>query len=95
MRSIFPADRRIAALAVGLHKKGLVRTLYLQLKKLAIIKKNPLKEAIKSIPDEFTLEELVDKLVLLDKIEKGNRDSIEGNTVSEVELEEEMKKWFK
>jgi len=31
----------------------------------------------------------------LDKIEKGNRDSIEGNTVSEVELEEEMKKWFK
>jgi hypothetical protein len=60
-----------------------------------MIKKNELKETIESFPDEFTLEELVDKLILLDKIEKGNRDSIEGNTVSEVELEEEMKKWFK
>jgi hypothetical protein len=60
-----------------------------------MIKKNQLKETIESFPDEFTLEELVDKLILLDKIEKGNRDSIEGNTLSEVELEEEMKKWFK
>lgn len=60
-----------------------------------MIKKNQLKETIESFPDEFTLEELVDKLILLDKIEKGNRDSIEGNTVSEVELEAEMKKWFK
>ena len=60
-----------------------------------MIKKNQLKETIESFPDEFTLEELVDKLILLDKIEKGNRDSIEGNTVSEAELEEEMKKWFK
>ena len=60
-----------------------------------MIKKKQLKETIESFPDEFTLEELVDKLILLDKIEKGNRDSIEGNTVSEVELEEEMKKWFK
>lgn len=60
-----------------------------------MIKKNQLKETIESFPDEFTLEELVDKLILLDKIEKGNRDSIEGNTSSEAELEEEMKKWFK
>jgi hypothetical protein len=43
-----------------------------------MIKKNQLKETIESFPDEFTLEELVDKLILLDKIEKGNRDSIEG-----------------
>jgi hypothetical protein len=60
-----------------------------------MIKKNQLKETIESFPDEFTLEELVDKLIFLDKIEKGNRDSIEGNTMSEVELEEEMKRWFK
>jgi hypothetical protein len=60
-----------------------------------MIKKNQLKETIESFPEEFTLEELVDKLIFLDKIEKGNRDSIEGNTLSEVELEEEMKKWFK
>ena len=60
-----------------------------------MIKKTELNETIKSFPDEFTLEELVDKLILLDKIKKGNRDSSEGNTMSEVELEKEMKKWFK
>jgi hypothetical protein len=60
-----------------------------------MIKKNQLKETIESFPDEFTLEELVDRLILLDKIEKGNQDSIDGNTFSEAELEEEMKKWFK
>ncbi|KPQ09240.1 hypothetical protein [Algoriphagus formosus] len=60
-----------------------------------MIKKNQLIETIESFPEEFTLEELVDKLILLDKIEKGNSDSIEDNTLSEVELEEEMKKWFK
>jgi hypothetical protein len=59
-----------------------------------MIKKNQLIEIIESFPEEFTLEELVDKLILLDKIEKGNSDSIEDNTLSEVELEEEMKKWF-
>ena len=57
-----------------------------------MIKKNQLIETIESFPEEFTLEELVDKLILLDKIEKGNSDSIEDNTLSEVELEEEMKK---
>lgn len=59
-----------------------------------MIKKNQLIETIESFPEEFTLEELVDKLILLDKIEKGNNGSIEGNTLSEVQLEEEMKKWF-
>jgi len=60
-----------------------------------MIKKTQLQETIKSFPDSFTLEELFDKLTLLDKIEKGKCDSLEGNLLSEVELEEEMKKWFK
>ena len=60
-----------------------------------MIKKKELAETIKNFPEEFTLEELVEKLILLDKIEKGNRDSVEGNTLTEKELEEEMKKWFK
>lgn len=77
-------------------KKGFKsKTSYLESKEFFMIKKSQLKETIKCFPEEFTLEELVDKLILLDKIEKGNRDSIEENTLSEVELEEEMKKWFK
>ena len=40
-----------------------------------MIKKTQLEEMIKSFPEEFTLEELVDKLILPDNIEKGNRDA--------------------
>ena len=36
----------------------------------------------------------MDKLILLDKIERGLKDSDEGKTISQEELEEEMKKWF-
>jgi len=48
-----------------------------------MIKKNLLEKAIKNFPEEFTLEELV---------EKGNQDSLESITVSEAAFEEEMQK---
>lgn len=59
-----------------------------------MITKTQLEMTIKDFPEEFTLEELMDKLILLDKIAKGDRDSREGRTISEEELEKEMKKWF-
>jgi hypothetical protein len=37
----------------------------------------------------------LDKLIPLNKIEKGNRDSMKGNTLGRAELEEIMKKWVK
>lgn len=40
-----------------------------------MIKKTQLEEMIKSFPEEFTLEGLVDTLILPDNIEKGNRDA--------------------
>lgn len=59
-----------------------------------MITKAQLEKTIKDFPEEITLEELVDKLILLDKITNGDRDSLEGRTVSEEEVEQEMKKWF-
>lgn len=59
-----------------------------------MITKSQLEKTIKDFPEEFSLEELMDKLILLDKIAKGDKDSREGRTISEKELEEEMKKWF-
>lgn len=43
----------------------------------------------------ITIEDLIDKAILLDKIEKGNLQSEKGETLSEIELEIEMEKWFK
>ena len=36
-----------------------------------------------------------DKLILLDKIERADTQSANGDVISEEELEKEMEKWFK
>ncbi len=59
-----------------------------------MITKAHLVKTIEHFPDEFSIDELMDKLILLDKISKGDKDSREGRTISEKEFEEEMKKWF-
>ncbi len=57
--------------------------------------KKQLKETLDNLPEEFSLEELMDKLILLDKIEKAETQSKNGEVLSEKELEREMEKWFK
>lgn len=60
-----------------------------------MITKAQLQHAINLLPNEVTLEELIDKLILLDKISRGDRDSKEGNTFSEHELNDDIEKWSK
>jgi len=60
-----------------------------------MIFKKQLTLTLESFPEQFTLEELIDKLILLDKIGRGNQQSLNGETITEVELEMEMQKWFK
>lgn len=60
-----------------------------------MLTKSKLKEQIENMPDEFTLDELVERLVFVNKVESGLKDSQLGNKISEQELENEIKKWFK
>jgi hypothetical protein len=60
-----------------------------------MITKAKLTETLTQFPEEFTIDELMDKLILLDKIERGNLESEKQETISEGELELEMQKWFK
>lgn len=59
-----------------------------------MISKAKLKEHIDNLPDKFTIDELVERLVFMEKVDKGLHDSKENNKISEQELEREMKKWF-
>lgn len=52
-------------------------------------------ETIRSLPDEFSLDELVDRLILLEKINTGLQEVGEGKIVSQEEAKERMKKWQK
>lgn len=59
-----------------------------------MISKAKLKEQIENLPEKFTIEELVERLVFMEKVDNGLDDSIQNNKVSEQELEQQMKMWF-
>ena len=60
-----------------------------------MITKTKLIETIDKFPETFSIDELIEKAILIDKIERGDEQSKKGNTISEDELEKEMQKWFK
>ncbi len=44
--------------------------------------------------DEFSIDEHVERLILIEKIEKGNNQSERGDIISEAEMDYEVRKWF-
>ena len=54
------------------------------------MKKNQVIETLENFPDEFNLEEFVDKLFLMEKIEQAEEDIAQGRVYS---LEEVRKKF--
>lgn len=59
-----------------------------------MLTKARLKEQLDKFPDEFSIDELVEKLILIEKIETGLRQSESGEIISEIEMENEIEKWF-
>lgn len=52
-------------------------------------------ETIRSLPDEFSLDELFERLILLENINKGLQQVEEGKVMSQEVAKEKMKKWQK
>lgn len=50
-------------------------------------------ETIRSLPEEFSLDELFERLILLEKVNTGIQEVEEGKVVSQDEAKEKMKKW--
>ena len=51
--------------------------------------------SLQSMPDQFSIDELMDKLILLQKIESGLQQSKKGETYSTQEAKEMLKQWQK
>lgn len=60
-----------------------------------MISKTKLKEQIELLPEEFSIDELGDRLILIEKIEEGEKQSLKGDTISSGEMDKEIEKWFK
>lgn len=51
--------------------------------------------SIREMPDSFSTEELLDRIMLLQKIEAGIEQSKNNKTVSESQAKYKLKKWLK
>ena len=49
-------------------------------------------KCIQALPNDFTLEELADKLLLVSKIEQGLKDAAEGRVIKHSEILNEIKR---
>jgi predicted transcriptional regulator len=60
-----------------------------------MLTKKKIQQQLAKMPEEFSLDELMDRLILIDKIEEGLNDSVEGRTISNEEMKKEIDSWFK
>ncbi len=59
-----------------------------------MLTKVKLREQIDRLPDEFSIDELIERLILIEKIEYGMEQSEKGEVISDDEMEKEIEKWF-
>ncbi|MGE4290126.1 MAG: hypothetical protein AB7E36_15680 [Salinivirgaceae bacterium] len=52
-------------------------------------------KALNNFPDSFSVDELVDKMILLDKIEKGLIQANQGKVISDEALDKQIEEWLK
>jgi predicted transcriptional regulator len=50
--------------------------------------------SVNEMPQEFELDELIERLVLMEKIEKGRKDVKEGKTYTHEEAKAKLGKWI-
>jgi hypothetical protein len=60
-----------------------------------MLTKSKIMEAIENLPEEVSIDDIIDRLILIEKTEKGIRQSDNGEMLSDAELDKEMEKWFK
>ena len=49
---------------------------------------------VEEMPNEFTLDELIERLIVVEKNNRGLQDIEEGKILTEEELDKRMAKWF-
>ena len=60
-----------------------------------ILTKDKVTNTIKSLPDSFTIDELFDPLIFMEKVEEGYQQSETGRVVSNEEVKMIIDKWSK
>lgn len=59
------------------------------------MKKTTIINALEDLPKEINLDDFLERLIVIEKIESGLKDVKEGKTISHEEVKKKMKKWLK
>ena len=61
-----------------------------------MLTKDKIRKSIEGLPDDgFSIEEIVERLILLDKVEQGIQDVKDGRVHSTEEVKNKLEKWLK
>jgi predicted transcriptional regulator len=60
-----------------------------------MLTKEKIIKSIEALPEEVTIDQVIDKMILLDKIEQGLIDVKEGNVYTTESVKENLDKWLK
>ncbi|GET28215.1 hypothetical protein [Prolixibacter sp. SD074] len=58
-----------------------------------MLTKNTVRQSIDNLPDSFTIDELIEQLIFIEKVEEGIKQSDEGKTVSNDDVKNMIEKW--
>lgn len=67
---------------------------YILQNQFKMIAKEPLIETIKQLPLEFSVDEVIDKIFLLENIEKGLQQSQKGKVTRDEDLDKKLPEWL-
>ena len=60
-----------------------------------MLTKDKVIQSINKLPDSFTIDELIDQLIFIEKVEEGLEQSKEGKVLSNEDVKEIIEKWSK
>ena len=66
---------------------------YLYNKKDTTLTKEKLNKTIKNLPDSFTIDELIDQLIYIEKVEEGFQQSENGKVISNEDVKIMIDRW--
>ena len=58
-----------------------------------MLTKDRLKRTMANLPDSFTIDELIEQLIFIEKVEEGLKQSEDGKTISNEVVKSMIEKW--
>lgn len=61
---------------------------------MVMLTKQKIAETLADLPEEISLEELIERFIIIDKIETARAQIQNGDYIADEDLDKEIEKWF-